>query len=196
MRMVCLLGCLIWLFSAYQVPTEPVEEADAVKRLSEAQHIHIQLWAGRVKYAANRGGNEWRATFEVKVLVDSSENVRDQAEIAFFWKASRQRPAADEQGWITAGSAAAHYPHGLMSIDGHWIDRQPLTTPPYWIRATVFHTAIKSRVDMIGLCNFLETVEQADTTWNSQADLGYGLGDRILAEIKLTSIKPLLTEKQ
>ena len=143
--------------------------------------------AGRVKYAAYIGGGEWRATFEAKILVDSTENIRDKSEITFFWKTKQSPPTADEDGWISAGSASQAYPHGLMSIDGHWVDRHPPSVPPYWIRARIVHDAFNSAIDVIGKCNFLEAVEKPETTWFSTVDLGYDLGDRVLASTQIAN---------
>ncbi|MFQ5628350.1 MAG: hypothetical protein ACE5I1_06290 [bacterium] len=179
--------CLMWVFSACQVPTEPEDQAETAKRLTESQTFTIQLLAGRVKYAAYIGGGEWRATFETKILVDSTENIRDQCEITFFWKTKASRPSANEDGWISAGNASQAYPHGLMSIDGHWIDRHTTSTLPYWMRARITHDAFDSAIDVIGKCNFLESVERPETAWISTIDLGYGLGDRILARLSINS---------
>lgn len=179
--------CIVWLFSACQVPTEPEDQAETAKRLTESQTFTIQLLAGRVKYAAYIGGGEWRATFEAEVLVDSTENIRDQCEITFFWKTKLSRPSAGEDGWISAGSAAQAFPLGLMSIDGHWIDRHPSSTPPYWMRARIIHDAFDSAIDIIGKCNFLESAESPKVVWVSTADLDYGLGDRILASTVINS---------
>ncbi|MGH7450726.1 MAG: hypothetical protein ACRENG_05240 [bacterium] len=146
--------------------------------------VDIQLWAGRIKYAAYVGGFEWRATFEVKVIVDSTKNIRDSCEITFFWKSKATKPTANEGGWI---SSPGMFQHGLMSIDGHWLDRLPLSPPreSYWMRARVVGDRFDA-TDVIGMCNFLESVERPDTMWNSADDLGYGLGKRILARTKVS----------
>lgn len=177
--------CLMWIFTACQVPTAPNDEAEPAKRLTETQTFTIQLWAGRIKYAAYVGGAEWRTTFEAKVIADSSVNIREKCEITFFWKAQHSRPAADEGGWISAGSAGQAYPHGLMSIDGHWVDRVPQTTPPFWMRVIVTCESFESAVNVIGKCNFLESVEEPDRVWVSSVDLDYDLCDRVLATFEI-----------
>jgi hypothetical protein len=40
-------------------------------------------------------------------------------------------------------------------------------------------------VEVIGMCNFLESVERPTTMWNSAVDLGYGLGTRLLARARV-----------
>ncbi|MFQ5632034.1 MAG: hypothetical protein ACE5I1_24960, partial [bacterium] len=171
----------MFVFNACQEPNNVENEVETAISLTEAKRINIQLLVGQVKYAAYIGGGEWRATFEAKVLVDSTENIRDQCDITFFWKTKIGRPTADEDGWISAGVASQAYPHGLMSIDGHWNDSYTTPVQPYWMRARVTHDAFDSAINIIGKCNFLESVEKPDGVWISSVDLGYGLGDRILA---------------
>lgn len=177
-----LLGILPPILMACQTPMSSNYESLSSQKTREANTIEVQLWAGRIKYAAYIGGGEWRATFEVKVMVDSTMNVRDDCEITLFWKSQSTPPAASESGWA---SFPGMFPHGLASIDGHWLDRLPLRPPlpVYWMRARVM-SDLFDPVEVIGMCNFLESVEQPTMLWDSAVDLEYGLGTRLLAKVK------------
>jgi hypothetical protein len=58
--------------------------------------------------------------------------------------------------------------------------------PPesYWMRARVT-SGLFGSIDVTGMCNFLESVERPDTLWISADDMGYGVGNRILARAKV-----------
>lgn len=178
-----LLGILSWTIMACQQPVGPKDERISTQKTLEGTTIDVQLWAGRIKYAAYVGGAEWRATFEVKVMVDSIRIIRDECEITLFWKSKSTRPTAGEGGWASFPSM---FPHGLASIDGHWLDRQPVEAQPpvYWMRARV-EGDMFDPVEVVGMCNFLESVEHPTTMWNSAVDLGYGLGTRLLARARV-----------
>ncbi|GEM_PF-5123931 len=185
MRRICYIFCILsGVLISCRAPVGPEEPGASAQKSDEKQTIDMQLWAGRIKYAAYMGGHEWRATFEARVMVDSTENIRDQCRIKFFWKSKLTEPTVDETGWI---SFPGRFKHGLMSIDGIWLDRLPPSPPPeaYWMRAQVMSARFDT-IDIIGMCNFLESVEHPDATWNSAEDFGYGLGDRILASQKVT----------
>lgn len=173
---------LVWALFACQAPVAPKEESTSLQAMGEKKTIEIQLWAGRIKYAAYVGGGEWRATFEVKAIIDSTKNIRDDCEITLFWKSKATQPTANESGWASFPNM---FPHGLASIDGHWLDRLPPQPPlsVYWMRAHVTSNTFDP-VELIGMCNFSESVERPDRIWNSAVDLGYGFGTRLLAKIK------------
>ncbi|MCG3156448.1 MAG: hypothetical protein DKINENOH_03072 [bacterium] len=179
-----LFGILPWIFLTCQTPTDPVDDRLSSQKTHEVNTIEVQLWAGCIKYAAYVGGLEWRATFEVKVMVDSTKNIRDDCEITFFWKAKSTKPVVTESGWI---SHPGIFKHGLMSIDGMWLDRLPLSPlpQPYWMRAQVTGNIFDS-VDVIGMCNFLESAIRPDTLWIESDDMGYGFGERMLASTKVS----------
>lgn len=182
MQRQLLFGILSGLFLACQQPLSSEGENASTQKTVESNIIEVQLWAGRIKYAAYVGGAEWRATFEVKVLLDSSKSIRDQCEITLFWKSQSTPPTASEGDWASFPNM---FPHGLASIDGHWLDRLPLRPPlvVYWMRARVMST-IFDPVEIIGMCNFLESVERPTMMWNSAVDLQYGLGTRLLAKAR------------
>ncbi len=186
MRKKYIFCILPWVALACQAPVEPGDKLSSLQKAEETKTIEVQLWAGRIKYAAYIGGLEWRATFETKVIIDSSlENIRDKCQIEFFWKSKSTKPTADEAGWI---SFPGVYQHGLMVIDGHWLDRLPRMPPPesYWMRTRVT-SGLFGIVNVTGMCNFLESVERPDTLWISSDDMGYGLGKRILARAKVSN---------
>ena len=182
MKRQWLWGILPSILMACQVPTGPEDESLSSQKTHDAEIIEVQLWAGRIKYAAYVGGGEWRATFEVKVMVDSTKNIRDDCEITLFWKSQSAPPTASETGWA---SFPGMFPHGLASIDGHWLDRLPLRPPlqVYWMRARVM-SELFDPVEVIGMCNFLESSERPTMMWNSAVDMEYGLGTRLLAKAK------------
>lgn len=151
--------------------------------IASAGVYRVQLWAGRVKYAAYIGGGEWRATFEVKVLDPRGVNVRDDCKIRFYWKKKRLKPGPAEAGWISTAPTA--FRNGLMSIDGVWLDRQPIHDQPWWMRAEVSIPTFPHRFNVIGLCNFLERVETPAGAWSADRDLGYDMGDRILGSLRV-----------
>ena len=166
------------LASCTHLVTEPVEPISDPPHGIEQAAVRVQLWAGRVKYAAYDGGAEWRATFEVKVLLPAGENIRDRCRIDFQWKQNATKPSPTEPNW----SGGNYYRHGLASIDGHWLDRQPTgDPPPWWMLAKVSSPKHKVDITVVGMCNFLEHVEQPDGGWISSVDMDYGVGDRILA---------------
>ena len=183
MKRQWLWGILPLILMACQAPTGPEDESLSSQKTHEAETIEVQLWAGRIKYAAYVGGGEWRATFEVKVMIDSTTNIRDDCEIALFWKSKPTQPAASETGWASFPNM---FPHGMASIDGHWLDRLPVQAQPpvYWMRARVT-SDLFGLGEVIGMCNFLESVEHPTMMWNSAVDMGYGLGSRLLARAKL-----------
>lgn len=74
-------------------------------------------------------GHEWRATFEVKVLLPSRENIANKCRIEFYWK--RNTP---EEKWI---DSTGFFKYALASIDGHWLDRQPISMPLWQIKTVV-----------------------------------------------------------
>jgi len=74
-------------------------------------------------------GHEWRATFEVKVLLPSRENIANKYRIEFYWK--RNTP---EEKWI---DSTGFFKYALASIDGHWLDRQPILMPLWQIKTVV-----------------------------------------------------------
>lgn len=177
------LGILLPILMACQTPTSTDDESLSSQKTQETNTIEVQLWAGRIKYAAYVGGGEWRATFEVKVMVDSTKNIRDDCEITLFWKSQSTPPTASETGWASFPSM---FPHGLASIDGHWLDRLPVQAQPpvYWMRARITSERFDP-IEVIGRCNFLESVEQPTMMWNSAVDLRYGLGTRLLAKARV-----------
>lgn len=183
-KLILWLGT-ICLLTACQLPLSVNEQKESTKNTAGIESFRIQLCAGRIKYAAYVGGGEWRATFEANVETLDGENLRDQCKMRFFWKTSRQRPSPNESGWISAGTAESAYPHGLMSIDGHWIDRVPVTTPPYWMRVEIKNERLQQVVNVVGMCNFVESVEKPAATWDPAVDLGYGLCDRVLGSTNL-----------
>ena len=170
-------------FSCLQLPTKPDSATgeETFKKSGEIGNLIIQLWAGRVKYAAYVGGGEWRATFEVKVIMESGENIRDKFKVKYYWKQKHSLPVPEEDHWISGGE---FYPHGLMSIDGNWLDRQGSSAPPFWMRAHIVNDSLNLSLNIIGLCLFKESVEQPDTTWISWVDMQYDVGDRVLASLK------------
>ena len=183
MQRQLLFGILTGLCLACQQPLGSEDESVSTQKTHDAETIEVQLWAGRIKYAAYVGGGEWRATFEVKVMVDSTMNIRDQCEITLFWKSKSTPPTVSEGNWASFPNM---FPHGLASIDGHWLNQLPVQAQPpvYWMRARVMSNMFDS-VEVIGMCNFWESVERPTMMWNSAADLGYGFGTRLLAKIKV-----------
>lgn len=180
-----MLGVMgLWLLSCVPLPTETQSEAPerAGQREPWPAKITLELRAGRVYYAAYMGGHEWRATFETVIIKDGDSTFLDQAEVKFYWMAKRTRPEVEEDGWITSEPI---FPHGLNSIDGHWLDRQPAADPVWWMMAHVRLPSCGVERKLVGMCNFLEGVERPDRGWDFSRDMKYGICDRVLARLTI-----------
>ena len=181
MERVILLSFLCFLSSSCgEFLTQPEKLFPSESISKEKLNAEVELWAGRVKYAAYMGGGEWRATFEVKVMQLSGENIRDRCKIDFYWKKKVTVPSSNEKKW----SGGNYFKHGLASIDGEWVDRlnSPLE-PVWWIRAHIYNPIDGINVNLIAKCNFFEKREKPERGWISSLDMDYDLGDRILASV-------------